>query len=134
MRTRKTQRKSGTETDRGVSHFGAAAASSQRCEAHPLTRTLNQRNCTNSGDFDRGSKDPDVSRENQAASNALAAKCRQVQLCPASWIKRSLNDSNNQGGTFPFCASQDRIRFKSDVHPQRRLGVSARFWHPGRVS
>jgi RNA polymerase sigma factor (sigma-70 family) len=52
--------------------------------AHPLTRTLNQRNCTNSGDFDRGSKDADVSRENQAASNALAAECRQLQLCQAS--------------------------------------------------
>jgi hypothetical protein len=66
-------------------HFGAAAASPQRCGAHPLTRTLNQRNWTNSGDFDRGSKDVDVSRENRgAASNALAAKCRQVQWYQAS--------------------------------------------------
>ena len=39
---------------------------------------------TNSGDFDRGSKDADVSRENRAASNALAAKCRHLQLCQAS--------------------------------------------------
>jgi len=58
------------ETYREVSHFGAAAASSQRCGAHPLTRTLNQRNRTHSGDFDRGSKNTDVSRENRAASNA----------------------------------------------------------------
>jgi RNA polymerase sigma-70 factor, ECF subfamily len=36
------------------------------------------------GDFDRGSKDADVSRENRAASNAPAAKCRQLQLCQAS--------------------------------------------------
>jgi RNA polymerase sigma-70 factor (ECF subfamily) len=58
-----------------------SAASSERCGANPLAGTLNQRNCANSGDFDRGSKDADVSRENQAASNALAAKCRQVQSC-----------------------------------------------------
>jgi RNA polymerase sigma-70 factor (ECF subfamily) len=37
-----------------------------------------ERNCTNSGDFDRDSKDADVSRENRAASNAPAAKCRQL--------------------------------------------------------
>ena len=36
------------------------------------------------GIFDRGSKDADVSRENRAASNALAAKCRQLQLCQAN--------------------------------------------------
>ena len=51
----------------------------KRCGAHPLTRTLNQRNRTDSGDFDRSSKSADVSRENGAASNALAAECRQVQ-------------------------------------------------------
>jgi len=44
------------ETDREVSHFGAAAASSQRGGAHLLARTRNQKNCTNSGDFDPGAK------------------------------------------------------------------------------
>jgi RNA polymerase sigma factor (sigma-70 family) len=105
------------ERKRMVESVGAAAASSQRCGAHPLTRTLNQRNCTNSGDFDRGCKDADVSREKRAASNALAAKCRQLQLCQASCVKRYHNDSNNQGGNFSFCANQDRSRFKSDALP-----------------
>jgi len=73
-----------TETDGGVSHFGAAAANSQRCGAHPLTRTLHHRNSTNSEDFNGGSKVADVSRENRIASNALAAKCWQFQLGQAS--------------------------------------------------
>jgi DNA-directed RNA polymerase specialized sigma24 family protein len=60
---------------------GLRPRTSQRCGAHPLRRTFHQRNCTNSGDFDRGSKDADVSRENRAASNALAAECRQLQSC-----------------------------------------------------
>jgi len=59
--------------DREVSHFGPAVASSERCGALPHTRTLNQGNRTNSGDFDRGSKGTDVSRESRPASNALAA-------------------------------------------------------------
>ena len=39
---------------------------------------------SNSGDFNRGSKGADVSRENRIASNALAAKCRQFRLSQAS--------------------------------------------------
>ena len=49
-------------------------------DASTLNRMVLQRNRTHSGDFDRGSKDADVSRENCAASNALAAKCQQLQL------------------------------------------------------
>jgi hypothetical protein len=47
--------------------------------APPITGTLTQRNCTDSGDLDRSSKSADVSRESCPASDALAAKCRQVQ-------------------------------------------------------
>ena len=50
----------------------------------PLTRTLHQRNRTNSGNFDRGSKGTDVSREKSAASNALAGKRRSSNRASAS--------------------------------------------------
>jgi Alpha-acetolactate decarboxylase len=67
--------------DRCLSAFTWTTGS---CGAHPLTRTLNQRNCTNSGDFDRSSKGADVSCESRTPSYALAAKFRQLQLCQAS--------------------------------------------------
>jgi hypothetical protein len=66
------------ERDSEYSHFAATATSPKGRGTPPLARTLTQRNCTNSGDFDRDSKVADVSRENRAASNALAAKCRQL--------------------------------------------------------
>ena len=64
-------------------------------DASTLNRMVLQRNRTHSGDFDRGSKDADVSRENRAASNALAARRRRIQFCQAGSVKRYLNDCNN---------------------------------------
>ena len=50
--------------------------------------------------FGRGSKDADVSRENRAASNALAAKCRQLQIVPGKLSEEAAQGRNDEDRNF----------------------------------